>query len=539
MPDLVFVIKTTADLAAAESTLTQLKELKRQAVATGVSTGDLDKQIVEVERATKKFSAAQEGAGKGAAGHEEKIHGLNKAMGMLARSGGEAGRVLNHLWQLAGSPVTLGIALASIGIDAVIERFKKMREEVEETKQKLLELNRANFDSFVGAVSRAADAQAEYNRVVGEAGQDKDQIKTIFDQRLEFLEAEIKAIGENIKAQEELAIARYKAANAGQDTAAGEADIRAGFAKQRGELGRAGGNARVGLMEEERARRDDAGPLIDYNDAKNRLKEFDIRTATNDAQNRLNQLKADAPKLDKKAADANSPENTALIQRNRDIVKQLTAEHGANTPEVARAKYNLETLEIQKRSANLSVEENARQQAAYTRTIDDAKAKLADLTAEVAKAKSAYEGNNARVKELDQRIETARGVQRIENTAADKRAVDARFAPLLDAGISQSETTAGKISRREKVAPQESDQLRTLGSMIAGQDVNVDTAAKMFMAAGNNKQIEENFLARLMAAVERLARGSGPAAAQLESRLRALESQVQNQGGRIQGAYNQ
>ena len=427
MPDFVFVIKTTADLAAADAALAELKELKRQAIAAGVATGDLDSQITKAEAAIGKFSKEQKAGGVVAKDHEEKIHGLNKAMGLLARTGGEVGHALHNIWRLGGNPLTLGLAVLSIAIGALMERFRRMKEEVEDTRQKLLELNRANFDTFVAALGRATAAQSEYNTAVNEAGQDKDKIKTLFDQRIEFLEAEIKAIGENIKAQEELTIARYKAAHSGEDTTGGEAKIRAGFANQRTDLNRAAGGARISLMEEERTRRDDAGPLIDYNTAKNRLRDFDVKSSINDPRNYLNQLKAAAPGLDKRAGELGSPDEykKTLASAEADYKSSRTPGNYLSV-KVARDAYKAA------QEAADAVLKNATEQAKYTRLVEANETALAQLKEAVVKAKAAYESNASRVTELDQKIGTARGVQAIENNAADQRKRKADFAPVLD-----------------------------------------------------------------------------------------------------------
>jgi len=162
------LIRLQAELAGATESVAALKELKRQAIATGVSTGDLDKQIGNAERTALSFQKKVEEAGSKGKGH---IEGLHRAVGLLGRQFGEAGMVVAHF---GASLPALGVAALALGVGLVVEHFRKLQEEVDKAQEKLNSLNLARIDALRDSTKEAADAMAAYNLALLQAGHAKD-----------------------------------------------------------------------------------------------------------------------------------------------------------------------------------------------------------------------------------------------------------------------------------------------------------------------------------------------------------------------------
>jgi len=163
-------IKLSADLAAAQETVAELKELKRQAVAAGVSTGDLDKQITSAERSAGQFTKQISEGGQKGVGH---IQGLHRAIGFLGRQFGEVG----HLAHFALSLPALGIAALGLGIAAVVEHFTELQKKIDEAQKKLEELQLAKINGLRDATTASADAMERFNLAMAAANGSKDPLQ--------------------------------------------------------------------------------------------------------------------------------------------------------------------------------------------------------------------------------------------------------------------------------------------------------------------------------------------------------------------------
>lgn len=173
--ELDILIRVKADLAAAQATVAELKELKRQAVAAGVSTGDLDQQIAAAER-------TQTGAGKKLEEQTKKntehTGHLGKAVKLLTNQFGELG----HLSHFALSLPALGIAALAVGIGLAVEKFKQWREHIEAAALELQKLNQAKLDGVKAAMDAGKISTADLIRELAAAGKQVDTLKEKFNQ---------------------------------------------------------------------------------------------------------------------------------------------------------------------------------------------------------------------------------------------------------------------------------------------------------------------------------------------------------------------
>jgi hypothetical protein len=170
-------IRTHADLDAARETVAELKELKRQAIAAGVSTGDLDKQIGLAEAAER---SATKSLAKGAEESGHHIGGLHKAVGLLTRQFGELGH-LAHFGM--ASLQAFAVAALALAIGEVTSKFLEWKKAIEEVSQNLEKMNRIRLESLSQTVRDARSEIGKLNADLAAAGSPADPMKERFDRR--------------------------------------------------------------------------------------------------------------------------------------------------------------------------------------------------------------------------------------------------------------------------------------------------------------------------------------------------------------------
>ena len=168
------LIKVKADLAAAQETVAELKELKRQAIAAGVSTGDLDKQIA-AEQSQASAGKKLEDSTKKNTGH---IEGLHKSVKLLQNQFGEFGH-LAHFAMMSGP--ALAIAAVGMALGGLNEKLKEMREKYLAAIEKAEALDRVKLDTLKQAIADAEVEMVKFNTGLTNAGTNADTLKTKMD----------------------------------------------------------------------------------------------------------------------------------------------------------------------------------------------------------------------------------------------------------------------------------------------------------------------------------------------------------------------
>jgi hypothetical protein len=153
-------IVTTADTAGVKETADQLRELKRQAIAAGISTGDLDKQIQAAEKQTVKMG--KEGT--------ENVEGLRKAFVRLGNTIPGVGTLM----QAMVSAPALAITALSVGIGILITKWQAWKKEIEDAAKALDALNLAKMNSMRDATQAAALAMHQFVLDLERASEAKD-----------------------------------------------------------------------------------------------------------------------------------------------------------------------------------------------------------------------------------------------------------------------------------------------------------------------------------------------------------------------------
>jgi hypothetical protein len=161
------LIRLQAELDGATESVSALKELKRQAIATGVSTGDLDKQIAAAQRQAEGFGKRLEDAGK--KGHG-RIEGLRRAMGLLASQFGSLGQLAMGAFSLPA----LGVTALAVGIGTVVGHFKTLNDKIEEMAGKLRGLDLASLDDMRTRTQGIAQDMANYLRDMDASRKEND-----------------------------------------------------------------------------------------------------------------------------------------------------------------------------------------------------------------------------------------------------------------------------------------------------------------------------------------------------------------------------
>ncbi len=164
------LIKLHADLAGAKSSLAELKELKRQAIATGVSTGDLDKELASAERSAAAFGKKVEDAGKKG---EAKIQGLHRAFHRL----GSIVPGVGNLIQSAVSLPALGVTALAVGLGVLIEKFVAYKAKIEAAAKAMDELNLSKITALRDATATAASEMAKFNTELARASESNDPLR--------------------------------------------------------------------------------------------------------------------------------------------------------------------------------------------------------------------------------------------------------------------------------------------------------------------------------------------------------------------------
>lgn len=194
--------------AALEKLQSTAHEARAEEAQRQIDLRNTTKITVEAGEKTVEANAK---SGRAAGEHETKITGLNKALGLLARVGGETGQKINALYQLSGNALTLGIAAGSVVVSNMISKWRAWREEIATTKAQLEQIEWSKFSSAVDGVKNAYIELSNFNAAIRDAGKPQDSINQSFDEQLAVLDAEIEKKKNLLKLNEELEISKARA----------------------------------------------------------------------------------------------------------------------------------------------------------------------------------------------------------------------------------------------------------------------------------------------------------------------------------------
>lgn len=236
MPDLVFTIKTPAELQGAEAAAEQLEVAIAKAKALGKEYGGLEERLGAVKASIGNYKAANVETSKEVEAHTGKVHGLGKAISLLGSQLGELGHLLHFVF--SGSGIGLAIAAVAIGIGKLVERVKEWQEKILEKAERTA----AVWEDQRKRIDEAKEASTKYKEAVDEIAKSTDKLKTKEDAELAVLNAVLTARMAILKAQEDAEIAA-----AGGDKVK-EAEIHARFGARQTQEEAAAEQSRIDLM---------------------------------------------------------------------------------------------------------------------------------------------------------------------------------------------------------------------------------------------------------------------------------------------------
>lgn len=524
---------------------------KEKAEEARAELGKLRESTNELAGQTTKLAEAQEGAEKSAGklkdGHKE----LHKLMELMSSQSPVLGTALRAFLSPIGAGLTTAILL-----------FRAVKTDIEETERKLNEMGSAAArelgdlsTNLVQAREQVVRNKEEYEKwrtalIEGVSGVERqldDQLKKIDA----TMQAEIKlaqvrfslqkvrietdsTLSEDEKRRQlaglEAAQREFETRKQGQSAAEQEKTISAALAAEQKRLA------------ESKTQLDTAASAAA--DPKRLALEQTQRTQLEDA--------LAARKSARDARDQRTPEAAAREEKEIAVLREKLgyAQQAATAPgpESMRRMYAGHVKQYEAEIANAVAALPETRIAAADKEIAQLQKQLAahkDINATLQERQAEYEKHFNEVDRLTRQLDTLKG-----NARADAEAF-AAAEPMrrAEAGLG---TGSGRLAGSEigwgmdvarrlgaggraaaGVTGADRSRLTQLGSAIAGQPVNLETAETMLQRAQQSEQVYANYVIRLIAVVERLVhQGNNP---DLERRLRALEykGSVQRTAGGI------
>ncbi len=200
MPDSVYeiLIKFQAELQGAIKARAELEEMKRQAIATGVSTKGLDEEMAGLNRQIASLG-------------EKSIPETNESVGIFNVRGREMHRLIGELDRAAPGlgtvlraafrPETLGLGVTILLVGQFINYLSEARKKAEELRQAQALITAAVWDAQRDGANAAIDRMEAYTKSIREASGALDQLKAkedletaVFGERLKQWQELVKAI---------------------------------------------------------------------------------------------------------------------------------------------------------------------------------------------------------------------------------------------------------------------------------------------------------------------------------------------------------
>ena len=158
-------ITAEANITGLTQTRDELVELKRQAEAMGVSTGDLDKQIAKLDGQLADFgrkTVPEAGAS---------VEGFNVHGREFRRLTGELSRIIPGLGEAmigAFNPEVLGIVGLVIVFEAVLSIVQKLNAHTKELRENMEAIKSADLSGWLDSLHDADTAADDFNKTLGD-----------------------------------------------------------------------------------------------------------------------------------------------------------------------------------------------------------------------------------------------------------------------------------------------------------------------------------------------------------------------------------
>ena len=464
------IVSREQENGGAQAVARDLNEVKQAAGGAGKSVNELGEAHQE---SSKHASESHE--------NHRALHALFRMLGKETVP--EFGHALHAL--------TMGPLGAVVALGAALEIVSEHLSEASEHANKLLELN---WESQHESVKSLAESYDRLEESLKKASEVTDPLKHKHDADLAVLNATAKAHKEILEAME-----KEELAAAGGDKSKEDA-IRQKYAI--------------------------AGQRFDTNTEAKRIAREQLELSQRiNAQSGLESAATDAAA--KVASAAHNPQYNLAKLQNEEAMKE--GHMGSMTIAATRVWLDqhggAEAVRAMKDPGQTMDLNNAGATGAKE-LYDAAQANLQRL--------EQFEKNEAYIDSTDRerkRLESAK-------TEAEARAAENRKAITEETGaLSTSRKTfrtglagdeigeATALSLRAKsgevLNPAQLSLIQTVGTMVAGQNVDASAAEKMFQAAAKSEQIRNNFIERLMNAI-----GTIPNFDKYEARIRALEDRA-------------
>ncbi len=564
---LELLIEFKAKLDGLNQSRTELLELKRQAVATGVSTTGLDDELEKLDKtlatlAKKELPEAHEGVAVFNT-HGRDMHRLLHELNKVAPG---LGLALRSVFNPAG----IGIAVAVVAVQQLVGWMESAKKKSEELKKNLEEMPELAglLGQTAGLADAMLDAQLNTEKFFDGLQRSHDSattINSVLEQTNTLLKAQATAEDEIAKKQKERELAQIEFLHStGQLSdaaaiaakAATEQDFSAAASQRKIKLDqtildKTVSAASVVNFDESQAKKKLPGAeeaaalaalaLAHAEDAKKTaLANYDainskltgitttrgengkISTSKNETpglQDRFNQL----PPLQRQAADRFK----TVEDYNKYI--EYSSQPIAGAEEAIQLRQKIEELRAEEAKWKRQQGESEAALPAAKKAAQDAASQLAALTQKISSLQTQADALDKQIKEkkavLATDKSTAATVLPIENEIAGiKEANDlTKTGPgkALIAGEAAAQRLRAGTQTKEDAA-----NIIALASQMAGQTVDLQTAVTMMEAAATNTSAFVNLTTRLAAALEKLTPANLDA---LTERISQLEYRLQLQ----------
>lgn len=426
----------------------------------------------EARRGMQNLTEATEESGK-AAEHAGISHrALHKILHLIAHEAGpEAGAALAGVAVAGGA----GLGIAILAVKELLEGIHKLREGSEEAQKTISEIGMAMRDS-------AEESQEVINEYVAKLNETKDpaeKIEASFKRQKAELQDLLEAHNKILEAMEKQELA------AAQGDKSKEEEIRSRYEQLKAAAGQAGELSQLRAHEQ-------------Y----------------------IGQLQARQPGLESAASAASA--DLSYLKSIRPVPVGFKIDEEQENKLRTAARESAEFLE--------------RVQTGKTTTLENIKGfdphTAAQQAADAQKALEDYQKNRQALLDYQNAIKTEEKIVD-DNTAAREKNKDTiqkeTDALEIERG-KHSGNVAGDVMGRaielskraaagENLNSSESQFVQSLGTMVAGQNVSLQTAESMFNLAAQKASVMDSYLTRIMALLEKM-----PDPAAFEARMRALEN---------------
>lgn len=412
----------------------------------------------------------------------ESAEELNKKTAETRRLFGELDRIspgLGESLKALFDPEAIGMIASIVVLQQLFERARDLKQQYEEVRKEIYGMGIALRDA-------QEDAESFFNKVI--AGQEKakdatDKINEAYEHRKTILDALAQGESKILDALEKQELAQ---ANGDKDK---EAEIKSRYERAGVEVQSRTAQQQIDLIQQQLAAATGSRPGLQS-----------AQSALN-ADIRYLQEHAGAPPGFQPNKDLENKLRQNADDTAAELQRILTGKRTAEDVLIGRSPQEAAERASNAKSALDEYETNRRAFEEHTQAVDREKAELDRTTA-------ALEKNQAQIDQLTSDLADARA-----KLAAQFASDELQKAIGLEA----------RAQAGQPLNPSESMFVRSVASMVAGQDMSQRDAERMMQLAAEKTSVLQNYLGRLLNLFERM-----PNPAYLESRLSALERNFSN-----------